>query len=92
MTETKKNLVSTVGIISVRLGYFREQKIVIPCTPGIAVVDVYLFKAAIRVSGIRDPAESGGIDPVLVGDDLPELGPDLVATLANLEVDNRTHS
>jgi len=35
---------------------------------------------------------SGGVDAVLVGDDLPELGTDLVTALAGLEVDNLTHS
>ena len=35
---------------------------------------------------------SGGVDSVLVGDDLPELGTDLVATLASLEVDDFSHS
>jgi hypothetical protein len=28
---------------------------------------------------------------VLIGDDLPELGPNLVATLARLDVDNLTN-
>ncbi len=35
---------------------------------------------------------SGGIDPVLVRDDFPELGTDLVAALAGLEVDDFSHS
>ncbi len=35
---------------------------------------------------------SGGVDTVLVGDDLPELGTDLVTALAGLEVNNLTHS
>jgi hypothetical protein len=30
---------------------------------------------------------AGGVDAVLVGDDLPELGSDLVAALASLGVD-----
>ena len=32
-----------------------------------------------------------GVDAVLVGDDLPELGADLVAALAALEVDDLAH-
>ena len=32
-----------------------------------------------------------GVDAVLVGDDLPELGADLVAALAALHVDDLTH-
>jgi hypothetical protein len=35
---------------------------------------------------------SGGVDSVFVGDDFPELGTDLVATLAGLEVDDFSHS
>jgi hypothetical protein len=35
---------------------------------------------------------SGGVDPVLVRDDFPELGTDLVAALAGLEVDDFSHS
>ena len=34
---------------------------------------------------------AGGIDTVLVGDDLPELGSDLVTALASLKVDNLSH-
>ncbi len=33
----------------------------------------------------------GGVDAVLVGDDLPELGADLVAALAALDVHDLTH-
>ena len=32
-----------------------------------------------------------GVDAVLVGDDLPELGADLVAALASLDVDDLAH-
>ena len=31
---------------------------------------------------------AGGVDAVLIGDDLPELGADLVAALAGLDVDD----
>ena len=34
---------------------------------------------------------SSGVDAVLVGDDLPELGSDLVSALTGLEVDNFSH-
>ena len=34
---------------------------------------------------------TGGVDAVLVGDDFPELGTDLVAALAALDVDEFTH-
>ncbi len=34
---------------------------------------------------------AGGVDAMLVRDDLPELGADLVAALASLQVDNLAH-
>ena len=34
---------------------------------------------------------SCGVDAVLIADDLPELGPDLVAALAGLDVDDLPH-
>jgi hypothetical protein len=34
---------------------------------------------------------AGGVDAVLVGDDLPELGTDLVTALAGLDVDDFSH-
>ena len=34
---------------------------------------------------------AGGIDTMLVGDDLPELGTNLVTALAGLKVDNLSH-
>ena len=34
---------------------------------------------------------SGGVDTVLVGDDLPEFGSDLVTALASLQVDDFPH-
>ncbi len=53
----------------------------------IAVVDIDAFKLEIRISMVS----SSGIDPVFVGDDLPELGSDLVAALAGLNVDDFSH-
>ena len=34
---------------------------------------------------------TGRVDTVLIGDDLPELGTDLVTALAALDVDKLTH-
>ena len=34
---------------------------------------------------------AGGVDAMLVGDDLPELGADLVAALAGLQVHDFSH-
>jgi len=34
---------------------------------------------------------TGGVDAVLIGDDFPEFGADLVTALAGLNVDELTH-
>jgi hypothetical protein len=54
---------------------------------GIIVEDIDAIQLKIRISVVS----SGGADAVLLGDDLPELGPDLIAALANLDVDDFSH-
>ena len=54
---------------------------------GFVVIDVDPLKLKIRVSVIG----TGGVDSVLVGNDLPELGTNLVAALASLDMDNFSH-
>ena len=56
-------------------------------TGGLVVVDIDPLELEVGVSVVG----SGGVDTVLVGDDLPELGSDLVTALAGLEVDNLSH-
>jgi hypothetical protein len=51
-------------------------------------VDVDLVELEIRIAAVS----TGAIDAVLLGDDLPELGTDLVTALSNLDVHNLTHS
>jgi hypothetical protein len=53
----------------------------------IIVEDIDAIQLKIRISVVS----SGGADAVLLGDDLPELGPDLVAALAHLDVDDFSH-
>ena len=53
----------------------------------LVVVDVDALELEVRVAVVR----ARGVDAVLVGDDLPELGADLVAALASLDVDDLTH-
>ena len=48
-------------------------------------VDALQLEVGVTVVG------AGGVDAVLVGDDLPELGADLVAALASLDVDDFSH-
>ena len=50
-------------------------------------VDIDALQLQVRVSMVG----AGGIDAVLIRDDLPELGPDLVAALAGLEMNNLPH-
>jgi hypothetical protein len=53
----------------------------------LVVVDVDSLELEIGVAVVG----SGWVDSVLVGDDLPELGTDLVTTLAGLKVDDFSH-
>jgi hypothetical protein len=55
---------------------------------GFVVVDVDSFELKIRISVVG----TGGVDSVFVGDDLPELGSNLVAALTSLDVDYFSHS
>ena len=54
---------------------------------GLVVVHVDPFELEVRGSAVG----AGGVDAVLVGDDLPELGSDLVAALAGLNVHDFSH-
>ena len=54
---------------------------------GLVVVDIDPLKLEVTGAAVG----AGGVDAVLVGDDLPELGSDLVAALTGLEVDNFSH-
>ncbi len=56
-------------------------------TAGLIVVHIHALELKIGDSLIR----SGGIDPVLLTHDLPELGTDLVPALPSLDVQNLTH-
>ncbi len=55
---------------------------------GFVVVDIDPLQLELRVTVVG----SGGVDTMLVRDDLPDLGSDLVAALAGLEVDDFSHS
>ena len=50
-------------------------------------VHIDALQLQVRVSLVG----SGGIDAMLIRDDLPELGPDLVAALAGLEMNDLPH-
>jgi len=54
---------------------------------GLVVVDVDSLKLEIRVTVVS----TGGVDSVFVGDNLPELGTDLVTALTTLDVNDFSH-
>jgi hypothetical protein len=54
---------------------------------GLVVVDIDSLQLKIGVSVVG----TGGVDTVLVGDDLPKLGTNLVTALASLNVDDFSH-
>ena len=59
----------------------------IAAAAGLIVVDIDTLDLDV---GVADVA-TGGVDAVLGADHLPELGPDLVAALATLNVKDFTH-
>ena len=59
----------------------------VSATGGLVVVDVDSLKLEIGVTVVG----TSGVDAVLVGDDLPELGADLVTALTSLNVDDFSH-
>ena len=54
---------------------------------GLVVVDVDPLQLEVGGAGVG----AGGVDAMLIRDDLPELGSDLVAALAGLDVDDLSH-
>ncbi|KAK9072920.1 hypothetical protein SSX86_009356 [Deinandra increscens subsp. villosa] len=58
-----------------------------PSATGFVVVDIDALKLKILVAVVT----AGGVDAVLGADDLPELGSDLVAALAALNVEDFSH-
>ena len=59
----------------------------VTATSGFVVVNVDAFKLEVGVTVVG----TGGVNAVLVGDDLPELGADLVTALATLNVSDFSH-
>ena len=59
----------------------------VSATGGLVVVDVDALQLEVGVPVVG----ASRVDAVLIGDDLPELGADLVAALAALDVHDLTH-
>ena len=63
-----------------------------PSAGGLVVVDVDALELEVGGGGVGAVVVfAGAIDAVLVADDFPELGADLVAALASLNVKNLSH-
>ena len=59
----------------------------VAATSGFVVVDVDPLELEVRVTVVG----TGGVNSVLIGDDLPEFGTDLVTALTALDVDDFSH-
>lgn len=59
----------------------------VPAAAGLVVININALELELGVAGVP----SGGVDAVLVADDFPELGADLVAALAALDVEDFSH-
>ena len=59
----------------------------VPASGGFIVVDVDSFELKVGVSVVG----AGGVNSVLIGDDLPEFGTDLVTALSSLNVNDLSH-
>ena len=78
---------SSDGVHSSRLKIHKDSSGDVSSSSGFVVVDVDPFELKIRVSVVG----TGGVDSVLVGDDLPEFGTNLVTALTSLDVDYFSH-
>merc|ERR1711935_1122487 len=60
----------------------------VTATSSFVVVDVNALELEVGVSVVR----AGGVNSIFVGDNLPELGTDLVTALTTLDMNDFTHS
>merc|ERR1711935_485692 len=79
---------STDGVHGSGLEIHEDGSGDVTTTSGFVVVDVDSLELEIGVTVVR----TGGVNTVLVGDDFPELGTDLVTALTSLNVNDFSHS
>ena len=77
----------TDAVLGSRLEVHENREGHVTTTSGLIVVHFDTLKLEVRVTVVR----AHGVDAVLIRDDLPELGPDLIATLTTLDVDELAH-
>ena len=70
-----------------RLEVHQDRARNVTATRGLVVVDLDALELEVRVAVVG----TRRVDPLLVGDDFPELGADLIAALAALDMDDLTH-
>ncbi|CAA7394120.1 unnamed protein product [Spirodela intermedia] len=75
------------GVHGSRLQIHEHRPGDVPTPAGLIVVHIDPIHLQLGVAGVL----AGGIDPVLVADHLPELGPDLVPALAPLDMKDLPH-
>jgi hypothetical protein len=75
---------STDGVHSTRLKIHEDSTGHIATTSSLIVVHIDSLQLKIRITVVG----TGGVNTVFIGDDLPELGTDLVTALASLDVDD----
>merc|ERR1711881_274693 len=78
---------STDGVHGTRLEVHKDGPGDETTTGGFVVVDVDPLKLEVRVTVVG----TGGVDTVLIGDDFPEFGTDLVTALTSLDVNKFSH-
>merc|ERR1712195_9869 len=79
---------STDGIHGAGLEIHKDSAGDVTATGSLVVVDVDPLELEVGISVVR----TGRVNSMLVGNDLPELGTDLVTALTSLNVDDFTHS
>ena len=77
------------GVHRPRLQIHQHRAWHVPPPGRLVVVHVYALQPVVRV--VAGDELPGGVHAVLVADHLPELGPDLVAALASLDVKDLSH-
>jgi proteasome assembly chaperone (PAC2) family protein len=86
-TEELTEGTSTDGVHGAGLKIHEDGTGDITATSGFVIVDVDPLELKIRVTMVG----AGWVNAMFVGDDLPELGTDLVTTLACLDMNDLTH-
>jgi hypothetical protein len=86
-SEELSKRTSADGVHGTRLEIHEDSTGHVASTSGLIVVHIDSLQLKIRVTVVG----TGGVNTVLVGDDLPELGTNLVTALTTLDVNDFSH-